>query len=340
MDETRSGGVSSRNQLEGTEKERPQGGRRGVWPKALVVLLLLAAIVAVVLVKQSGKRRAEHGSARSTAIQFSPDEILATVNAATMTLAELENQLSSLLEEFRSEYAGVKHEFLEELIIRKLLAQEAVRLNVAESAAYKEAYSEHDAHPGHEEEALVRALLKTQVFDQIRVSEEEVRDFYDNNKGALPAGLDFDTNKENLRDLVVQKKQEEATNKYISDLKQKAQITRNQRWIEAQLALFADNPLDKALKTGRPVVADFGRGTCIPCKMMKPILEDLAKEYRGKAEILIIQIDEYAFVTRRCGIRVIPTQIFYDSSANEVYRHQGFMPKEDIREQLAKLGVK
>ena len=108
---------------------------------------------------------------------------------------------------------------------------------------------------------------------------------------------------------------------------------------EAQEAPAADNPLDRALQSGRPVLADFGRGKCIPCKMMKPILDDLKDEYAGRAEILIIDVDEYSAVTQRCRIRAIPTQIFYDAQGKEVFRHEGFMPREDIVAKLAEMGV-
>ncbi|MHC4591330.1 MAG: thioredoxin family protein [Planctomycetota bacterium] len=99
-----------------------------------------------------------------------------------------------------------------------------------------------------------------------------------------------------------------------------------------------DNPLAQALATGRPVVADFGRGVCIPCKMMKPILDDLKKEYAGRAEILVIDIDDHPGLAQECDIQTIPSQIFYDAQGKEVYRHEGFMPREDIAEQLVALG--
>lgn len=100
-----------------------------------------------------------------------------------------------------------------------------------------------------------------------------------------------------------------------------------------------DNPLDGALATGRPVVADFGRGICIPCKMMKPILDELKEHYAGRAEVLIIDIDEYPAVTQRVGIRAIPTQIFYGAQGREFHRHEGFMPREDITARLAEMGA-
>jgi len=101
----------------------------------------------------------------------------------------------------------------------------------------------------------------------------------------------------------------------------------------------AGNPLAIALKSGMPVVADFGRGTCIPCKMMKPILEELKETYKGKAEIFIFSIDEYRDLTEQCKINLIPTQIFYDKTGKEVMRHEGFFPKDEIVAKLKELGV-
>ena len=73
---------------------------------------------------------------------------------------------------------------------------------------------------------------------------------------------------------------------------------------------------------------------------MKPILEELAIEYKEKASILIIEIDEYKTLTRRHRVRLIPTQIFFDDKGNEVYRNEGFMGKEAIKEKLNAMGVK
>ena len=100
------------------------------------------------------------------------------------------------------------------------------------------------------------------------------------------------------------------------------------------------NPLEKAFKTGRVVLADFGRGVCIPCKAMKPILDELALTYKGKAEVLIFDIDEYSDLTEQYGVKMIPTQIFFDKLGKEVWRHEGFLEKEKIIDKFAELGVK
>jgi len=102
---------------------------------------------------------------------------------------------------------------------------------------------------------------------------------------------------------------------------------------------LASIPLPKALTNGKPTLAEFGRGTCIPCKEMKPILENLAVEYQGRLNVSIVSVDEYGDLTNYYRIMAIPTQIGFDSSGKEVFRHVGFWPKDQIIAQLSKLGI-
>jgi len=87
-------------------------------------------------------------------------------------------------------------------------------------------------------------------------------------------------------------------------------------------------------------LVDLGAKKCIPCKMMAPILEELTKEYQGKAAIVFIDVWQHTDEARKYRIQAIPTQIFYDKQGNEVLRHVGFMSKKDIVQVLEKLGVK
>ncbi len=81
-------------------------------------------------------------------------------------------------------------------------------------------------------------------------------------------------------------------------------------------------------------MVDLGAKTCIPCKMMAPILEELKKEYDGRAAVIFIDVWEDKSQGKRFGIQSIPTQIFYDKLGSEVYRHQGFYSKKDIKKWL------
>ena len=86
-------------------------------------------------------------------------------------------------------------------------------------------------------------------------------------------------------------------------------------------------------------MVDLGAKSCIPCKMMAPILEKLEKDYRGRAAILFIDVSKDPDQAKRFGIQTIPTQIFYDKQGKEVLRHSGFLSEEAIVAQLKKMGV-
>ena len=107
----------------------------------------------------------------------------------------------------------------------------------------------------------------------------------------------------------------------------------------AQVAMGDARQPVPGLKQGLPAVLDFGRGQCLPCKMMKPILDELAKELAGKVEVKIIDVGEEGETADRFNISLIPTQVFLDAAGKEVYRHEGFMPKEEIVATLKEKGM-
>ena len=90
---------------------------------------------------------------------------------------------------------------------------------------------------------------------------------------------------------------------------------------------------------GLPRFIEIGSVTCIPCKMMKPILDELRQEYAGglQVDFIDVQVDRAAAMSY--GIRVIPTQVFLDASGKELFRHEGFFPKEEILAKWKELGV-
>jgi len=92
-------------------------------------------------------------------------------------------------------------------------------------------------------------------------------------------------------------------------------------------------------KAPLPKLLDFGRGICIPCKKMAPILKELSEEYKDRVIIKVIEIDQKPNLTRANRIRLIPTQIFFDAKNQEVLRHEGFMGKDDIKKVFQKMGV-
>ncbi|MBN1424363.1 thioredoxin family protein [Candidatus Fermentibacteria bacterium] len=88
-----------------------------------------------------------------------------------------------------------------------------------------------------------------------------------------------------------------------------------------------------------PRLVDLGADKCVPCKMMAPILGELKRDYADQFGVEVIDVWKDSAPGRAYGIRVIPTQIFFDASGKELWRHEGFMGKEDILKKWAELGV-
>ena len=91
---------------------------------------------------------------------------------------------------------------------------------------------------------------------------------------------------------------------------------------------------------GMVTMVDLGANKCMVCKMMSSIVESLQKEYKGRADIVFIDVWKHPEEGRKFGVKLIPTQIFFDKDGHEVYRHEGLMLKGAIVSKLAEMGVK
>ena len=90
---------------------------------------------------------------------------------------------------------------------------------------------------------------------------------------------------------------------------------------------------------GVPRLVDLGSDTCIPCQMMVPVLAELKKEYAGRLSVEFYDVRKDPGKATTYGIKLIPTQILYDASGNELFRHEGFLAKEDILAKWKELGA-
>jgi thioredoxin 1 len=88
-----------------------------------------------------------------------------------------------------------------------------------------------------------------------------------------------------------------------------------------------------------PTLIEIGRGTCTPCKMMKPILEGLKMEYTGALNIEIIDVRDNPDAMKKYNIRTFPFQIFYDATGKEVKRNYGLPTKDQILDMFKSVGI-
>jgi len=79
---------------------------------------------------------------------------------------------------------------------------------------------------------------------------------------------------------------------------------------------------------------ELGADKCIPCKAMQPVMRNIAKEYKGTIQVVFYDVWKTPKYAKNYSIQMIPTQVFIDKKGEEIFRHVGFYPKEDIIKML------
>lgn len=85
----------------------------------------------------------------------------------------------------------------------------------------------------------------------------------------------------------------------------------------------------KLLESGEPMLVDFFATWCGPCKMLSPVIEEVAADYEGKVHVLKVDTDENQSLAVNYGIMNIPTVVLFQGG-NEVDRLVGVLPKESF----------
>lgn len=86
---------------------------------------------------------------------------------------------------------------------------------------------------------------------------------------------------------------------------------------------------------------ELGSVNCIPCKKMQPIMKSLEKKYGEQLKVIFYDVwsKEHKDKSAKYGIKLIPTQIFFDDRGQEIFRHEGFYPEKDIDKLLKSNGL-
>jgi thioredoxin 1 len=183
----------------------------------------------------------------------------------------------------------------------------------------------------------IQTLLERQTKD-LSVSEDETRTFYSTNR-EMVGEASFEQVADPIRQYLLQDKKQRVVADYITGLGRSRNIQINQPWVQTQSRLAADNPVDRARRSGKPTLVEFGAAGCVPCDMMQPILENLRKDFGDRLNVVFVHVGEEQVLGARYGIRSIPVQVFYDAGGQEVSRHVGFFAQEEVLKQLARMGV-
>lgn len=96
---------------------------------------------------------------------------------------------------------------------------------------------------------------------------------------------------------------------------------------------FNKEGFEKAVNSDSVTMVDFWAGWCGPCKMLAPVIDDIALKYDGKAVVGKVDVDEEGELSQKYGVMSIPTIVFF-KGGKEIDRKVGVMPPESYTDVL------
>ena len=87
---------------------------------------------------------------------------------------------------------------------------------------------------------------------------------------------------------------------------------------------------------------ELGSVNCIPCKAMQPVMKAIEAKYGEQVKVTFYDVwkEDQKQYAEKYGIKLIPTQVFFDANGKEFSRHEGFYPEKEIDKLLLSKGVK
>ncbi|MBQ4216978.1 MAG: thioredoxin [Clostridiales bacterium] len=101
----------------------------------------------------------------------------------------------------------------------------------------------------------------------------------------------------------------------------------------AEIVLTGDNFESEVMQSELPVLVDFWATWCGPCRMVGPVVAEIAEEYEGKVKVGKVNVDEEDELAERFGVQSIPTIILF-KNGEEAARQVGFAPKAKLVQML------
>ncbi len=295
---------------------------------AISAFVALAGVSSAATTVESSCRGLSMGPLRDARLVTLPKGTLLRSGSYTITSQQVAADIARAGAAVKAQYRKNPFHVLEQRATSALLAAEArawARAN--DPAAAKGA-----------EDALIRAYL-TNRGKGVTVSDMEARAFYSENK-AMVGGASYDAVAKQIKTHLLGQKRQEAADAHVQSLSRRHVIDVDAAWFKRQAPAALDNIVDRARRSGKPAMIDFGAAGCIPCDKMAPILTDLKARFAGRCTVDFVPVREEQVLAARYGVSGIPVQIFFDRSGKEVYRHVGFLAEEQILARIAAMGVK
>jgi len=265
------------------------------------------------------------------------NQILAQVNEEKITVEQFNKELEKVGSPVREMIKEDPQPFLENLILQRILLQEAKKQGITPPVRTYKDTSKESKSP---EDTIIEELIKKKFSTPPTVTKEEIKIVYSQLKDQL-GGKTLEEVSPEIENLIRENKKQQEIRQYLTELRQNASVEIDQIRLK-KITLKppesnTEEDFKKAIAGEKPLLVDFGANSCLPCRQMRPLLAELKKEYAGKVEVLVIDVYKYQNLAREYKIQLIPTLIFFDSKGKEAFRHVGLMEKEKIVAKLKEI---
>jgi thiol-disulfide isomerase/thioredoxin len=229
---------------------------------------------------------------------------LALINQRSITVAQFSRELAKVPVPYQDMLREDPKPFVEQLIMKEILLQEAERQGIK---------ADPNAKGEDAEMSMIQSLLKKEILDQVKVSQEEVEAIYRQHrdqmgKKALPEVAPL------IENIIREAKGKEQVEEYVASLRKKAKVEISEKHLQAIITPSPQTDtaeeFKKAIQSGQPVLVDFGSNSCMPCRQIRPILKEVKQEYTGKAHVLVIDVYKFKELAGEYRVQLIPTLIF------------------------------
>jgi thioredoxin 1 len=173
---------------------------------------------------------------------------------------------------------------------------------------------------------------------EVTVADSDIETFYKENESTF-CGTPLDKVRDRIKSYVLEDKRQRFVDDYIRQLGRNLEIVVSAKWVQEQATRAQDNPLDKARSSGKLTLAVFSAASCCGPDRMLPVIKAVRGAFGEALGVVYIEPREEQILAARYGVRSIPTQVFFDKTGREVYRHSGFLGEAPILEQLKKMGL-
>lgn len=261
--------------------------------------------------------------------QFFDDSWIVKIDGQKVSTASFRERLSRMDPEVHDFMKAQPRVFVEGFVSHLLLLREAKK---AMGGEVKDV---------NDEGALINNYLMKKYAHLPPIEDKEVEEFYQTYKERFGGKTKAEV-APYIKFMLEQRRLYGQVESLMQELRNTSKIEINERAVEKVIKTPITKSqggklLEKALKGGKPVLAEFGADNCAPCKELRPILQKIKGEYTGKMEVVLIDVRYEKEVADKYKIMVVPTLIFFDPTGKEVGRFHGFLSEEKIKERIAQL---